>query len=102
MRHRGTSNRQARRNAIAQRAAEYTMLADASGAQICKCGAIRDEHDIASDFTQPCERTGCKSFDEALDPGHTPPTIQQLARTLTPDQWRDYLNSTTPEERENQ
>lgn len=82
----------ARRRAIAQRAAEYTERADASGPEFCKCGAIRDEHDIAPDFTQPCERTGCEDFEPAKN--------MAALGACTPEEWRDYLYSTTPEERE--
>lgn len=49
-----------------QIAAEYAAIAARSGAEMCRCGASRDEHDIAPDFTQPCERTGCRDFAEAI------------------------------------
>jgi hypothetical protein len=81
----------ARRRAIAQRAAKYTQRADASGAEFCTCGAIRDEHDIAPDFTQPCERTGCLNFTEEEDPGHTPPDLSAPG-ACSPELWRDYIH----------
>lgn len=36
--------------------------ATSGNTDVCTCGRTRGEHDIASDFTQPCNETGCKDF----------------------------------------